>query len=173
MSQQSDLGGKRQKKYVNRSPNFWDYIPYEGARLARESATVNAPKSKLDAHLSDPEGREEIGGEKENMAFIKREVDWTVVENPENHDFNKEAMVEGNVIRRATVSISGNERPLIVLDTKDGERTVWLGSVLESGVMDAVVGSYVAIKYVGEVKGKSGYTYKDYLTRVLPPEVEK
>ena len=90
------------------------------------------------------------------------------------HDFEKAPVVEGTLVKEGTITIRGDEVSLVVLDTKDGEETVWLGSVLKSSLeaRKAEVGSYVGIKYLGMVKGKAGFKYRDYAVRVLPKEVE-
>ena len=91
------------------------------------------------------------------------------------HDFDKAPVVEGVLVREDTITIRGDEVSLVVLDTKAGEETVWLGSVLKGSLeaRHAELGSYVGIRYLGMVKSAAGFKYRNYAVRVIPKEVEE
>jgi hypothetical protein len=88
------------------------------------------------------------------------------------HDFEKVPIVEGTLVKEGTITVRGDEVSFVVLDTADGEETVWLGSVLKSSLEDghAEMGSYIGVKYLGMVKGAAGFKYRNYTVRVLPKE---
>lgn len=88
------------------------------------------------------------------------------------HDFEKTPIVEGTLVKEGTITIRGDEVSFVVLDTADGEETVWLGSVLKSSLeaRHAEMGSYIGVKYLGMVKGAAGFKYRNYAVRVLPKE---
>lgn len=106
---------------------------------------------------------------KQKMAAKESRIDWEAPKYPENHDFEKIAIIEGTFVRGGTVTIRGRETRLIVLETPKGERTVWLGAVLESSLMDDYpeAGDQVGIKYLGTKKSTSGFSYRDFDTRVI------
>lgn len=105
------------------------------------------------------------------MAGKKSKFDWSVeekVEYAENHDFDVEPIVEGTLLGYDTVTIKDKEVSLVVLDTSKGERTIWLGAVLESAltVKKAVEGDYIGVRYLGLKKGAAGFKYRDFDLRV-------
>lgn len=109
----------------------------------------------------------------ENMVAKQMHINWDEKKYADTHDFNKEPIVEGTLVRTGMVTIKGKETMLIVLKTSKGERTVWLGAVLESSLGDdmPVIGDYVGIKYLGMKKGSAGFEYRDFDSRVIHVEV--
>ena len=113
--------------------------------------------------------REEV--KQKNMAVKQSKFDWDEADDEvyaETHDFDKEAIVEGTMLRTGAVTIKGKEVSLVVLDTSKGERTIWLGAVLESAltVKKAVEGDYIGVRYLGLKKGAAGFKYRDFDLRV-------
>ena len=109
------------------------------------------------------------------MVAKQSKFDWSVEEKTEyaeTHDFDKEAVVEGTVLKYDTLTIKDKEVSLVLLDTPKGERTVWLGAVLESAltIKKAVEGDYVGIRYLGLKKGGAGFKYRDFDVRVIHRE---
>ena len=117
--------------------------------------------------------REEV--KQKNMAVKQSKFDWDEADDEvyaETHDFDKEAIVEGTMLRTGAVTIKGKEVSLVVLDTSKGERTVWEGAVLESAleVKKALIGDYLGIRYLGLKKGAAGFKYRDFDVRVIHAE---
>ena len=120
--------------------------------------------------------RKQIGGEtKIKMATTQSRFDWDTPEETdyaEVHDFDSEPIIEGVLVRFDTVTIKGKDVSLVELETAKGNETVWLGAVLKSIFENKLpsVGDYVGIRYLGMVKGGSGYKYRDFDVRVIRKE---
>ena len=104
------------------------------------------------------------------MAKVESKLDWDEPDYPEKHDFDKEPVLEGNVVKRSDIIIRGDIVGFIVLDTPAGLRTVWLGSVLKGAVeeKDPKVGDYMGVKYLGMKESASGFNYRNFVVKVLP-----
>ncbi len=98
------------------------------------------------------------------------EWDKPADDNPPAHDFDKEEIIEGVVTRTGAVPFADREAKYLVIDVPtEGERTVWLSSVLETAVerLNPQPGDYIGIKYLGKRKSANGFYYRDYDVRVL------
>ncbi len=104
--------------------------------------------------------------------MTKGRIDWDAPteEYPPAHDFDKESIVEGVLVRTGSVPFSDREAKYLVIDVPTkGEETIWLSQVLESAVdrLDPKEGEYIGIKYLGKRKSSKGFYYRDYDVRVL------
>ena len=108
------------------------------------------------------------------MAKVQSKISWDEPEYSEAHDFEKVPIIEGTLIEKGMVTIRGRDAPFVVLDTTQGKKTVWLGTVLKSSLEDrkAVEGDYIGIKYLGMEDSDSGFKYRNFTVRVIKEEVE-
>lgn len=78
-------------------------------------------------------------------------------------------VLAGEVKARRTLTIrEKKDSELIVIETKNGQLcTVWWSTVLKRLFDQVKVGDVVAIKYLREEKGKSGFLYKNYKWEIV------
>ena len=103
-------------------------------------------------------------------------INWDEEKYPETHDFGKEPIVEGYLVKQGTVPISGRQAGFIILDTEKGKRTIWRGAVIKAALdrEEVFIGNYIGIKYLGETQNKTGtYKYKDFDVRVVAQAEEE
>lgn len=80
--------------------------------------------------------------------------------------------VEGEFVEKIE-GIGENNSSVYVLKTKDNELIgVWNSTVLDTKFSNLKGGQRVGVEYLGEKKGQTGRTYKDFFVGVKEGEVE-
>lgn len=70
--------------------------------------------------------------------------------------------IEGRYIAK-NENVGTNKSNVYIIEVEGGKKIgVWGSTVLDSKFQNIGVGKMVAIEYVGEKKGKTGKTYKDF-----------
>lgn len=92
---------------------------------------------------------------------------------PETWSPKPEDDITGQVKELRTVDVDGREAHAAIIDTGEGEFTVWLNRVLMSRFNKAgvVIGDVVRVVYAGRVKSRtSEFYYKNYRLYVAKRE---
>lgn len=101
--------------------------------------------------------------------------DWDQDPYPPTHNFEIEPIIEGKVTMIGYVTIKGREAYYLHIKTKEGEETVWAGTVLLGRMSEEKLlsGDMIGIKYLGDKKGDKENPYKDYDIRVIKQATPK
>jgi hypothetical protein len=87
---------------------------------------------------------------------------WKKVEMAPAHDFEENAVIEGVYTGKQT-NVGPHGSNLYSLKQKDGTViSVWGSTALDSKMQNVGEGDQIKIEFLGEKKGKSGSTYKDF-----------
>ena len=103
----------------------------------------------------------------------QRNIDFNTPRYPETVNLETAGEeIQGEIVEIGEVTLSDRNAGYLHIKTKDGVRTLWLGTVLTARCEKESVkkGDYIGIRYLGEVTSGKQSAYKNYDIRIIPSD---